>query len=136
MSLTEIEILGWTRIFTLLLGMGWAAWMDHKERRVQNEHWLVWVKPALFLWALELMYHGADWTIYLTASAAVAYASGAVLGRPTLSDIKAGSRMDQSVAMSQSKLEELYEDPNIPPEFGTLILMINTELEKILVEVL
>ena len=34
--------------------------------------------------------------------------------------------------MSQSKLEELYEDPNIPPEFGTLILMINTELEKIL----
>ena len=99
MSLTEIEILGWTRIFTLLLGMGWAAWMDHKERRVQNEHWLVWVKPALFLWALELMYHGADWTIYLTASAAVAYASGAVLGRPTLSDIKAGSRMDQSVAL-------------------------------------
>ena len=32
--------------------------------------------------------------------------------------------------MSQSKLEELYEDPNIPPEFGTLILMINTELKN------
>lgn len=99
MSLTEIEILGWSRIFTLLLGMGWAAWMDHKERRVKNEHWLVWVKPALFLWALDLMYQGADWTIYLTASAAVAYASGAVLGRPTFSDIKKGSRMDQSVAL-------------------------------------
>tara|TARA_B110001452_G_scaffold265893_1_gene271475 strand:+ start:1865 stop:2866 length:1002 start_codon:yes stop_codon:yes gene_type:complete len=99
MSLTEIQILGWSRISTLLLGMGWAAWMDHKERRVKNEHWLVWVKPALFLWALDLMYQGADWTIYLTASAAVAYASGAILGRPTLSDIRAGSRMDQSVAL-------------------------------------
>jgi len=99
MSLTEIEILGWSRISTLLLGMGWAAWMDHKERRVKNEHWLVWVKPALFLWALDLMYQGADWTIYLTASAAVAYASGAVLGRPTFSDIKTGSRMDQSVTL-------------------------------------
>jgi hypothetical protein len=99
MSLTEIEILGWSRISALLLGMGWAAWMDHKERRVKNEHWLVWVKPALFLWALDLMYQGADWTIYLTASAAVAYASGAVFGRPTISDIKAGSRMDQSVAI-------------------------------------
>jgi len=99
MSLTEIEILGWSRISALLLGMGWAAWMDHKERRVGNEHWLVWVKPALFFWALELMYLGADWTIYLTASAAVAYASGSVFGRPTLSDIKAGSRMDQSVAL-------------------------------------
>ena len=95
MSLTEIEILGWTRIFTLLLGMGWAAWMDHKERRVQNEHWLVWVKPALFLWALELMYYGADWTIYLTAFGVVAYASVSVFGRPTLVDARAGSGMDR-----------------------------------------
>ena len=37
---------------------------------------------------------------------------------------------------TQAKLEELYEDPNIPPEFGTLILMINTELEKLLRETL
>ena len=44
--------------------------------------------------------------------------------------------LDVRIAMAQSKLEELYEDPNIPPEFGTLILMINTELEKILTEVL
>ena len=43
-----------------------------------------------------------------------------------------GKKLDVRIAMSQSKLEELYEDPNIPPEFGTLILMINTELEKIL----
>ncbi|MCH1540733.1 MAG: UPF0147 family protein [Candidatus Poseidonia sp.] len=43
--------------------------------------------------------------------------------------------MDIRIAMAQSKLEELYEDPNIPSEFGTLILMINTELEKILTQV-
>ena len=42
--------------------------------------------------------------------------------------------MDVRIAMTQNKLEELYEDPNIPPEFGTLILMINTELEKLLRE--
>ena len=47
-----------------------------------------------------------------------------------------GKKLDVRIAMSQSKLEELYEDPNIPPEFGTLILMINTELEKILTEIL
>ena len=44
--------------------------------------------------------------------------------------------MDIRIAITQAKLEELYEDPNIPPEFGTLILMINTELEKILRETL
>ena len=47
-----------------------------------------------------------------------------------------GKKLDVRIAMSQSKLEELYEDPNIPPEFGTLILMINTELEKILTDIL
>ena len=36
MALSETDILAWARIFTLLLGMGWAAWMDHKERRVKN----------------------------------------------------------------------------------------------------
>lgn len=45
-------------------------------------------------------------------------------------------QMDVRIAITQNKLEELYEDPNIPPEFGTLILMINTELEKILRETL
>lgn len=47
-----------------------------------------------------------------------------------------GKKLDVRIAMAQSKLEELYEDPNIPPEFGTLILTINTELERILREVL
>lgn len=45
-------------------------------------------------------------------------------------------QMDVRIAITQNKLEELYEDPNMPPEFGTLILMINTELEKILRETL
>ena len=40
--------------------------------------------------------------------------------------------MDIRIAITQAKLEELYEDPNIPPEFGTLILMINTELRNCL----
>ena len=45
-------------------------------------------------------------------------------------------KLDVRIAMAQSKLEELYEDPNIPPEFGTLILTINTELERILTAIL
>jgi uncharacterized protein (UPF0147 family) len=50
--------------------------------------------------------------------------------------LNTSKQTDVRVAMTQAKLEELYEDPNIPPEFGTLILMINTELEKILTELL
>ena len=44
-------------------------------------------------------------------------------------------QMDVRIAMTQNKLEELYEDPNMPPEFGTLILQINTALEQMLTEV-
>ena len=80
----------------LLLGLGWAAWMDHKDRRVPNEHWIVWAKPAIFIWALDLMVQGADWTIYLTAAAVVAYASVSVFGRPTLAEAVKGSWMDRS----------------------------------------
>ena len=84
MALTSEQVLGWSRVCVLLLGMGWAAWMDHKTRRVKNEHWMVWVKPAIFIWCLELIAREADWTIYLTASAVVAYASVAIIGRPTI----------------------------------------------------
>jgi hypothetical protein len=95
MNPTNEAILGWTRVVVLLLGMGWAAWMDHKNRRVANEHWIVWAKPAIFLWALDLMAQDADWTIYLTASAVIAYASISVFGRPTFKDAASGSIMDQ-----------------------------------------
>jgi len=98
MGLTTESILGWTRISVLLLAMGWAAWMDHKDRRVGNEHWMVWVKPAIFLWALELIAQEADWTIFLTASAVVAYASTSIIGRPTLSDVFSGNKMDLIVS--------------------------------------
>lgn len=95
MEVTTDDVLGWTRVGVLLLGMGWAAWMDHKNRRVPNEHWIVWAKPAIFLWALDLMVQGADWTIYLTAFGVVAYASVAVFGRATLRDARAGSSIDR-----------------------------------------
>ena len=96
MQATNEAILGWTRVAVLLLGMGWAAWMDHKTRRVANEHWIVWAKPAIFIWALDLMVQGADWTIYLTASAVIAYASVSVFGRPTIKDAMNGSWMDRT----------------------------------------
>ena len=96
MEATNEAILGWTRVAVLLLGMGWAAWMDHRERRVANEHWIVWAKPAIFIWALDLMVQSADWTIYLTAAAVVAYASVSVFGRPTIKDALNGSWMDRT----------------------------------------
>ena len=99
MALTSDQVLGWSRVCVLLLGMGWAAWMDHKTRRVKNEHWMVWVKPAIFLWCLESIAREADWTIYLTASAVVAYASVAIIGRPTFKDIRSGNRLDLTVAI-------------------------------------
>ncbi|MEE2812609.1 MAG: UPF0147 family protein [Candidatus Thermoplasmatota archaeon] len=43
-------------------------------------------------------------------------------------------QMDVRIAITQAKLEELYEDPNIPMEFGTLILQINTALEQMLTD--
>ena len=99
MALTSEQVLGWSRVGVLLLGMGWAAWMDHKERRVSNSHWMIWVKPAIFIWCLELLAREADWTIFLTASAVVAYASVAVIGRPTIKDVLSGNRLDIIVSM-------------------------------------
>ncbi|MEC8258637.1 MAG: A24 family peptidase C-terminal domain-containing protein [Candidatus Thermoplasmatota archaeon] len=99
MALTSEQVLGWSRVGVLLLGMGWAAWMDAKERRVSTDHWVVWVKPAIFLWCLELLAREADWTIFLTASAVVAYASVAIIGRPTVKDILAGNREDVMVSL-------------------------------------
>mgnify|MGYP006233425957 FL=1 len=99
MALTSEQVLGWSRVFVLLLGMGWAAWMDHKARRVSNNHWLVWVKPAIFIWCLELLARNADWTVFLTASAVVAYASTSIIGRPTINDLLAGNREDILVSL-------------------------------------
>ena len=45
-------------------------------------------------------------------------------------------QIDVRIAMAQNKLEELYDDPNMPSEFGTLILQITSELERLLTEVM
>ena len=37
-------------------------------------------------------------------------------------------QLDVRIAMTQSRLEELFADPNIPPEFQPLIMMINVTL--------
>jgi len=94
MALDPGEAIGWARAGTLLAGMGAAAWMDHLARRVPNRHWLVWSQPVLFLWILDLVVREADWTVFLTMLVPVCFASGAVLGRPSLDDLRAGSRPD------------------------------------------
>ncbi len=43
--------------------------------------------------------------------------------------------LDVRIAMTQNTLEELYEDPNIPMEYGVLILQVVTALEQVLNEV-
>ncbi len=92
-------ILGWARMGVLILCMGWAAWFDHKERRVSNEHWMVWTKPIVFIWSLDLLIQGPHWSVWFTASALLAYASGSVIGRPTMKDARQGNRIDQIVSL-------------------------------------
>ena len=89
-----MELLQWVRIGVLVLCFGGAAWLDHKTRRVSNEWWWTWAKPTLFLLCLELLVLEANWMIWLTASAAVAFASTALIGVPDISDIKRGSMLD------------------------------------------
>ena len=49
--------------------------------------------------------------------------------------LNTSKQMDFRIAMTQSRLEELFADPNIPPEFQPLIMMINAELEKMLQQI-
>ena len=88
------QVIAVARAGTLLAGMGFAAWLDHLDRRVPNQHWIVWSQPVLLLWALDLLLRDADAAVWCTFLLPWAYASGAVIGRPSLSDIRAGSRLD------------------------------------------
>ena len=88
------QILTYSRVVTLVLCLAGATYLDLKIRRVPNDWWVSWAKPALFVLCLELWILEADWTIWLTASAMVAYASTAVIGRPTVKDIRAGNPED------------------------------------------
>ena len=99
MGWSSDELISWSRMACLLIGLSIAAWMDHKERRVPNSHWIVWSKPAIFLWALSLMIQDADVYTFLTALGVVAYASIAVIGRPTIPDILKGSKVDILVSL-------------------------------------
>ena len=85
---------------TLLAGMGVAAWLDHLDRRVPNRHWIVWSQPVLLLWVLDLAVRGADTAVWLTLLLPWAYASGAVIGRPSLSDLRAGSKLDLAAVLA------------------------------------
>ena len=93
------EVISWTRLSVLLTALGIAAWLDHKERRVANEFWITWSKPAIFLWTLDLLIVEAEWYVFATAAGMVAYASNAVIGRPTFKDIRSGSRIDIAVSI-------------------------------------
>ena len=85
---------------TLLAGMGVAAWLDHLNRRVPNRHWIVWSQPVLLLWVLDLAVREADAAVWLTLLLPWAYASGAVIGRPSLSDLRAGSKLDLAAVLA------------------------------------
>lgn len=93
------EIIAWTRFGVLFLALGIAAWLDHKDRRIPNEFWINWSKPAIFLWAIDLMNQEAEWYIYATAAGVIAYASIAVIGNPSLKDIAKGSPIDIGVSL-------------------------------------
>lgn len=93
------EVISWTRLIVLFWAMGIAAWLDHKYRRVANQFWINWSKPAIFLWVLDLLNSEAEWYVFATAAGMVAYASVAVIGRPTVNDILSGSKIDIAVSL-------------------------------------
>ena len=97
--LTPEQIIAASRLLTLLCCLSGAAYLDLKTRRVPNDWWITWAKPALFILCLELWVTQADWTIWLSVSAMVAYASTTVIGRPTLSDLSSGSLVDWMVTI-------------------------------------
>jgi hypothetical protein len=94
MALDPCHVIGWARAGTLLAGMAAAAWMDLQARRVPNRHWLIWSQPVILLWLLDLIVREADWTVLLTMLLPLCLASGAVVGRPSLADLRAGSLPD------------------------------------------
>ncbi|MEE2758551.1 MAG: A24 family peptidase C-terminal domain-containing protein [Candidatus Thermoplasmatota archaeon] len=90
----QLELIQWVRVSVLTICFCGAAWLDYKTRRVSNDWWWGWAKPALFLLTLELLILDAGWMIWLTASAVVAFASTALIGVPDIDDIRKGSVVD------------------------------------------
>ena len=50
-----MDYISTSRVFCLLIGLLWAAYLDLKFRRVPNAFWVTWASPAIFLWTLELL---------------------------------------------------------------------------------
>ncbi len=94
-----LAIVGWLRYAVLVACLSGAAWFDYKSRRVANDYWISWSKPAIFLWFVELLVQGADWIILLSAIAMIAYASQSVIGRPAIKDLKQGKYADWIVSI-------------------------------------
>ena len=98
MAEATLEILGYARWFSLAACFAIGAWLDNRDRRIPNEHWIAWSKPLVFIWGLELMIKGADWTIWASALAALSFASVSVIGRPTIAAVLKAEKMDVAVA--------------------------------------
>ena len=94
-----LTIVGWLRYAVLVACLSGAAWFDYKSRRVANDYWISWSKPAIFLWFVELLVQGADWIILLSAVAMIVYASQSVIGRPSVNDLKQGKYVDWIVSL-------------------------------------
>ena len=94
-----LTIVGWLRYVVLVACLSGAAWFDYKSRRVANEYWISWAKPAIFLWFVELLVQEADWIILLSAIAMIVYASQSVIGRPSIKDLKQGKYVDWIVSL-------------------------------------
>ncbi|MGY8702330.1 MAG: hypothetical protein ACKVHH_06445 [Candidatus Poseidoniales archaeon] len=99
MAEATLEILGYARWFSLAVCFAIGAWLDNRDRRIPNEHWIAWSKPLIFIWGLELMIRSADWTIWASALAALSFASVSLIGRPTIDSILKGEKMDVAVAL-------------------------------------
>ncbi len=82
------SIIGGARVLTLIVVLGIATRLDLINRRVPNNIWIAWAKPAIFLMALDLLVRDANWMIWLTTSGVVALASVSVIGHPSLNDLK------------------------------------------------
>ena len=95
----SLAILGWTRMVILVVCFAGAAHLDNKQRKVHNSYWKVWVKSAVLLWVLEIAIRSDDWITYCTMAAVLAYGSTALIGTPTIADLKKGSWVDWAVVV-------------------------------------
>lgn len=93
----ESAVLGWSRMVLLITCFAGAAYLDKRDRRIPNSYWITWSKSAVLIWTFDLLVRGADWATLCTAAAVLAYGSTALIGTPTIKDLKTGSFVDWTV---------------------------------------